>query len=62
MKNNEQKMVTIIRRGTPIDKMRKLLNEAFSKAPEKNIKKYAGVLHTDIDPLEYQKQMRNEWH
>ncbi|ELR68862.1 hypothetical protein C900_05688 [Fulvivirga imtechensis AK7] len=54
-------MITIIKRGTPIEKMKQLLNEAFSKTPKKNIKKYAGVLKTDIDPLEYQKQMRNEW-
>ncbi|MGK7391086.1 MAG: hypothetical protein ACNS60_12075 [Candidatus Cyclobacteriaceae bacterium M2_1C_046] len=54
-------MVTVIKKGTPIDKMKKLLNEAFSKTPKKNIRKYAGVLQTDIDPLDYQKQMRNEW-
>ena len=54
-------MVTVIKKGTPIDKMKKLLNEAFSKTPKKNIRKYAGILQTDINPLEYQKQMRNEW-
>jgi hypothetical protein len=54
-------MVTVIKRGTPIKKMKRLLNKAFSHAPKKNIRKYAGVLKTDIDPLEYQKQMRDEW-
>ncbi len=54
-------MITVIKKGISIKEMKKLLNEAFSKVPEKNIRKYAGILKTDIDPLEYQKQMRNEW-
>jgi len=54
-------MITIIKKGASIKEMRKLLNKAFSKVPQKNIRKYAGALKTDIDPLEYQKQMRNEW-
>lgn len=54
-------MVTIIKKGTPIEKMKRLLNEAFSRTPKKSIRKYAGILKTDIDPLAYQKQMRNEW-
>lgn len=54
-------MVTVIKKGTPIDKVKELLNEAFSKAPKKNIRQFAGVLQTDIDPLDYQKRMRNEW-
>lgn len=54
-------MVTVIRKGTPMEKMKKLLNDAFAQTPLKNIRKYAGVLNTDIDPLEYQRQMRNEW-
>ena len=54
-------MVTVIKKGTPIEKMKKLMNEAFSKSPKKDIRKYAGILKSDIDPLEFQKQMRNEW-
>ena len=54
-------VVTIIKKGTPIEKMKKLLRDAFAKTPKKSIKKYAGILHTTLDPLEYQKQMRNEW-
>lgn len=53
-------MVTVIKKGMPIVKMKKLLKEAFSRSPKKNIRQYAGVLKTDIDPLEYQKMMRNE--
>lgn len=54
-------MVTIIKRGTPIYKMKKLLKEAFSKTPKRDIRQYAGVLKTDLDPEAYQKQMRDEW-
>ncbi len=54
-------MVTIIKKGTSIVKMKALLKIAFSKTPKKSIKKYAGVLKTDVDPVEYQKRLRNEW-
>ena len=37
------------------------MDEAVSKTPKNDIKKYAGTLKTDIDPLEYQKKMRDEW-
>lgn len=54
-------MVTVIKKGTPKEEIRKRINEAISKAPKKGILKYAGKLKTAIDPLEYQKQMRDEW-
>ena len=54
-------MVTVIKKGTPSDEIKKKVNEAISKAPKSDIMKYAGKLQTDIDPLEYQKQMRDEW-
>lgn len=54
-------MVTVIKKGTPLKKMKELLIKAFSKVPKKDLKDYAGILDTDIDPLEYQKEMRDEW-
>ena len=54
-------MVTVIKKGTPKDEIKKQIDEVVSKAPKKDIRKYAGKLKMDIDPLEYQKQMRNEW-
>lgn len=54
-------MLTVIKKGTPIDKMKQLLDKAFSKTPKKSIRKYAGILRTEIDPADYQKQIRNEW-
>jgi hypothetical protein len=47
-------IVTVIKKGIPVQKMKKLLNEACSKAPKKEQKKYVGALKTEIDPLEYQ--------
>jgi hypothetical protein len=54
-------MVTIIKKGTSIEKMKKLLNQAFSKKPVQKKRKYAGLLKTDVDPIAYQKKMRDEW-
>ena len=54
-------MATVIKKGTPKKDAKKLVDEAVAKAGKKDLRKYAGILKTDIDPLEYQKQMRNEW-
>jgi hypothetical protein len=54
-------MVTIIKKGTPRDEIRKRMTDAISKSPKRNIMKFAGKLKSEIDPLVYQKQMRNEW-
>lgn len=56
-----QIMVTIIKKGTPKGEIKKRVNEVVSKSPKGDIMKYAGKLQTDIDPLDYQRQMRNEW-
>jgi hypothetical protein len=54
-------MVTIIKKGTPRDEIKKRIRNAFSKSQKRDISKYAGKLTLKVDPLEYQKQMRNEW-
>ena len=54
-------MVTIIKKGTSKEEAKKLIDEAVAKAGKKDLRKYAGILKTDIDPLEYQKQIRDEW-
>jgi hypothetical protein len=55
-------MVTVIKKGTSKEEIKKRINEAVSKTPKKDIMKYAGKLKlTGIDPLEYQKKMRDEW-
>jgi hypothetical protein len=54
-------MVTIIKKGTPKEEIKKRVNKAVAKNKSKNIKKYAGILKDNIDPLSYQKKIRNEW-
>ena len=54
-------MVTVIKKGTSKEEIRKRVNEVVSKSPKKSIKKFAGTLKTAIDPLEYQLKIRNEW-
>ncbi len=54
-------MTTVIKKGTQKKEAKKLVDEAVAKAGKKDLRKFAGVLKTDIDPLEYQKQVRNEW-
>ena len=54
-------MVTIIKKGTPKKEIRQRINKVISKKPKRSIMKYAGKLKTDIDPLDYQKKMRDEW-
>ncbi len=54
-------MVTIIKKGTSIREIKKKINEAVSKSQGRNIKKYAGKLKLEIDPLKIQKKMRDEW-
>jgi hypothetical protein len=54
-------MVTVIKKGTPKEEIKKRINEVVSKTSKRDIMKYAGKLKTSIDPLEYQKQIRDEW-
>jgi hypothetical protein len=54
-------MITIIKKGTPRDEIKRRLDKIISKKTSSNILKYAGKLKTVIDPVEYQKQMRDEW-
>lgn len=57
----DQVMVTIIKKGTPKEEIKQRVNEVVSKSPKVDIMKYAGKLQTDIDPLEYQRKLRDEW-
>ena len=55
-------MTTILKSGQPLEELLKKL-EAASSSKKKGVdaKKYSGVLKTEIDPLAYQKQMRDQW-
>jgi len=46
-------MVTIIKKGTPKEQIKKQIDEVVSKTAQKNIKKFAGALKIDFDSLQY---------
>lgn len=52
-----------IKKGTSLKDFNKLLQSITNKSVKKGFqaKKYCGILTTDIDPLDYQKQLRDEW-
>jgi len=55
-------MVMIIKKGRPISEIRKKLSELTSQS-KRGLKasNYAGKLASTLDPLAYQRSMRNEW-
>lgn len=55
-------MVTVIKKGMKKKQISKLLEKNKSSQSKKlNIEKYCGILKLEIDPLEIQKKLRNEW-
>ncbi len=54
-------MITIIKRGTSKKEIQKLVNEVLEKTPKSDIMKYAGALKSTVDPVAYQRAMRDEW-
>lgn len=53
-------MVTIIKRGSSAAEIKKKIQKISSKSKNK-LQKFAGSLKSEIDPLEWQKSIRNEW-
>lgn len=55
-------MVTVIKKGKPIREMIQKLNELVSKKGRGlQSSKYSGTIKLNVDPLVYQKGLRNEW-
>lgn len=58
-------MITVIKKGTSASEMKKQMQEALKNASKsakkKDISPFFGKIKLKIDPLEYQKKMRNEW-
>ena len=55
-------MVTVIKKGRPIREIIQKLNELVSKKNRGlQSKKYSGKVKSEIDPLGYQRDLRNEW-
>lgn len=54
-------MVTIIKRGTSREKIRLALKKRLVKTKGPDLKKYCGAITLTEDPIELQKNWRNEW-
>jgi hypothetical protein len=54
-------MVTIIKKGTSREKIRKALKQRQVKVKSPDLKKYCGSISLFEDPVELQKKWRNEW-
>ncbi|MHC1776462.1 MAG: hypothetical protein AB9834_13760 [Lentimicrobium sp.] len=55
-------MVTIIKKGTPREEIRDILERHAKKRRKKiDLLKYCGILRLKEDPMELQKNWRNEW-
>ncbi len=54
-------MVTTIKKGTPLEKIRDVLKKRKAKTKGLDLKKYCGSISLKEDPLGMQKKWRNEW-
>jgi len=54
-------MVTIIKKGTSTAEIQRKIEKALQGKRKRSIMDFAGLLKSDIDPIEFQKQIRNEW-
>jgi len=54
-------MATVIKKGASKSEIVKSIRKAAGKRPQKGLLKLAGSLKADIDPLGYQKKLRDEW-
>lgn len=54
-------MATVIKKGTSKSEINKKIRNAVGKKPGKDLLRLAGTLKVDIDPLKYQKRLRDEW-
>jgi len=55
-------MVTVLKKGRPISEIIKKINDLMSKRNHGiQSTKYSGKIKSQIDPIAYQKHLRNEW-
>lgn len=53
-------MVFTVKKGTGKTKLNEILKK-FKRSKRFNAKRYLGKVKWDIDALEYQKKIRNDW-
>lgn len=55
-------MVTIIKKGASKKEIKEKISAVLSSKRQKtDISKFAGSMKLSVDPLKWQKQIRNEW-
>lgn len=54
-------MAVTIKKGMKKKEMEEIIQKSKTYIKYSNLAELAGKLKTDIDPLEFQKKMRNEW-
>lgn len=54
-------MATVIKKGASKTEIRESIRKAVQKSPSKQISQLAGMLKARVNPLEYQKKLRDEW-
>lgn len=54
-------MATVIKKGASKSEIRERIRKAVQKSPSKEISLLAGKLKARVDPLDYQKKLRDEW-
>lgn len=54
-------MATVIKKGASKKEVIESIRKAVQKNPSKQISQLAGTLKSRVNPLEYQKKIRNEW-
>lgn len=56
-------LIMTIEIKTPVtkEKVQQAIEQLSKETGKKNLRKHFGKLKREIDPLDYQKQVRNEW-
>jgi hypothetical protein len=53
--------IIIVKKGDNKVAIQKMLEKLDKNEKGLDTKKYCGKIHLDVDPIEYQKKIRNEW-
>lgn len=54
-------MTRVIKNTTSAKGIVEIIEQVKTEKPSKSLRKHFGVLKRQIDAVEYQKKMRNEW-
>ena len=54
-------MITVIKKGSTAETVKKKLNKHQEKQSRKDLSKYCGVIKLKEDPVVVQKKIRDEW-